>query len=118
MEKQIPTLTSELKHLKSNQNKATNSESENHSQQQNQAAPSTSSMASPHKLQILQRNEDKSSLTLKNGVNASAQNGSVKNEDLNDVIQLIQNTMQALTTFENYNKSKYANDINDFKAHI
>ena len=40
MEKQIQTLTLELNHLKSNYNKVTNSETENHSQQQSQAIPS------------------------------------------------------------------------------
>ena len=33
-------------------------------------------------------------------MNASVQNRDVTNEDLNDVILLIQNNMQALTTFE------------------
>ena len=33
-------------------------------------------------------------------MNASVQNKGVTKEDLNDAIQIIQNTMQALTTFE------------------
>ena len=53
MEKQIQTLTSELNHLKNNQNKVANSETEYHSQQQNQATPSPPSMPSPRELQIL-----------------------------------------------------------------
>ena len=56
-------------------------------------------MPSPHNLRILQRNKNTSSLTTKNGVNDSVQNRGVTNEDLN-VIQLIQNTMHKLTTFE------------------
>ena len=55
---------------------------------------------SPRKLRILLRNENTSSLTPKNGMNASVQNRDVTYEDLNDVILLIQNNMQALTTFE------------------
>ena len=39
MEKQIQTLTSELNHLKNNRNKVANSETEYHSQQQNQTTP-------------------------------------------------------------------------------
>ena len=53
MEKQIQTLTSELNHLKNNQNKVANSETEYHSQQQNQTTPSPPSMPSPRELQIL-----------------------------------------------------------------
>ena len=52
MEKQTQTLTSELEHLKNNQNKAINSKTENHSQQQSQTI----------------RNENKSSQTAKHGV--------------------------------------------------
>ena len=71
MEKQIQTLTSELNHLKNNQNNVTSFATENNSQQQMQTTPSTPSMLSPRKLRILQRNENTSSLTPKNGVNAS-----------------------------------------------
>ena len=65
MEKQIQRLTSELNHLKNNQNKVTNSETENHSQQQSQTTSSPPSMLSPRKLRILQRHEHTSSLTPK-----------------------------------------------------
>ena len=41
-----------------------------------------------------------SSLTPKNEMNASVQNRGATNEGLNDVILLIQNNMQALTTFK------------------
>ena len=71
MEKQIQTLTSELNHLKNNQNNVASFATENNSQQQMQTTPSTPSMLSPRKLRILQRNENTSSLTPKNGVNAS-----------------------------------------------
>ena len=71
MEKQIQTLTSELNHLKNNQNNVTSFATKNNSQQQMQTTPSTPSMLSPRKLRILQRNENTSSLTPKNGVNAS-----------------------------------------------
>ena len=71
MEKQIQTLTSELNHLKNNQNNVTSFATENNSQQQMQTTSSTPSMLSPRKLRILQRNENTSSLTPKNGVNAS-----------------------------------------------
>ena len=71
MEKQIQTLTSELNHLKNNQNNVTSFATENNSQQQMQTTPSTPSMLSPRKLRILQRNENTSSLTPKNGVNAT-----------------------------------------------
>ena len=71
MEKQMQTLTSELNHLKNNQNNVTSFATENNSQQQMQTTPSTPSMLSPRKLRILQRNENTSSLTPKNGVNAS-----------------------------------------------
>ena len=71
MEKQIQTLTSELNHLKNNQNNVRSFPTENNSQQQMQTTPSTPSMLSPRKLRILQRNENTSSLTPKNGVNAS-----------------------------------------------
>ena len=57
-------------------------------------------MPSLRKLRIFQRNENISPLSPKNGVKASVENRGVTNDDLNNVIQLIQNTMQALTTFE------------------
>ena len=53
MGKQIQTLTSELNHLKNNQNKVTNFETENHSQQQSQTTPSPPNMPSPSKFRIL-----------------------------------------------------------------
>ena len=71
MEKQIQTLTSELNHLKNNQNNVTSFATENNSQQQIQMTPTPPSMPSPRKLRILQRNQNTSSLTPKNGVNAS-----------------------------------------------
>ena len=83
MEKQIQTLTSELNYLKNNQNNVKTFTTENNSQQQSQTRPSLPSMPSPHKLQILQRNENTSSLTPKNGVNASVQNRHMTNKDLN-----------------------------------
>ena len=93
-------LISELNQLKNNQNKVTNSETENHLQQQSQTKHSLPSMPSPRKMRILQRSENTSSLTPDNGVSTSVQNRCVTNEDLNGVIQLIQSTMQALTTLE------------------
>ena len=83
MEKQIQTLTSELNYLKNNQNNVKTFTTENNSQQQSQTRPSLPSMPSPHKLQILQRNENTSSVTPKNGVNASVQNRGMTNKDLN-----------------------------------
>ena len=71
MEKQIQTLTSELNHLKNNQNNVTSFATENNSQQQIQTTPTPPSMPSPRKLRILKRNENTSSLTPKNGVSAS-----------------------------------------------
>ena len=45
-------------------------------------------------------------------MNGSIQNRSVTKEDLNDVIQLVQSTMQALTTFEKaiYRTQRHRND--------
>ena len=63
MEKQIQTLTSELNYLKNDQNTVKTFTTENNSQQQSQTMPSLPSMPSPHKLQILQRNENTSSVT-------------------------------------------------------
>ena len=83
-----------------NQNNVATFETEIHSQQQSQTTPSAPSIPSPGKLRILQRNENTSSLTPKNGVSPSVQNRGVTNEDLNHVIQLIQNTVQALTMFK------------------
>ena len=65
MEKQIQTLTSELNHLKNNQNNVTTFVTKNHLQQQIQTTPSPPSMPSPRKLRILQRNENTSSVTPK-----------------------------------------------------
>ena len=87
-------------YMYNNQNNVATFETETHSQQQSQTTPSAPSIPSPGKLRILQRNENTSSLTPKNGVSPSVQNMGVTNEDLNHVIQLIQNTVQALTMFE------------------
>ena len=48
MEKQIQTLTSEWNHMKNNQNKVINCETENHLHQQNQTTPLPPSMPPPH----------------------------------------------------------------------
>ena len=99
MEKQIQILTSESNLLKNNQNNVKTFETENHSQQQSQTTLSPPRMPSPRKLRILQTNENTSSLTPKNGVNPYVKSRVVTNDDLNNFIQLIQNTMQALTAF-------------------
>ena len=99
MEKQIQTLTSELNHLKNNQNNVTTFATKNNSQEQSQTTSSLLSMPSPRKLQRFQRNETTSSLTPKNRANTSVQNRGMASEDLNNMVQPIQNVMQALTTF-------------------
>ena len=65
MEKQIQILTPKLNHVKNNQNKATKSKTENHSQNKATQHPYPPCMPSPHNLRILQRNENISSVTPK-----------------------------------------------------
>ena len=67
----MQTLTSELKNLRNNQNKATNSENENDTQQEIQTTPSPPLMQSLCKYRMLQRNNNTSSELPKNGVSAS-----------------------------------------------
>ena len=76
-------------YMYNNQNNVATFETETHSQQLSQTTPSAPSIPSPDKLRIIQRNENTSSITPKNGVSPSVQNRGVTNEDLSNVIQLI-----------------------------